>query len=72
MSASGNPIVSNELSRPAAAFYTADEVARILRLARPTVYEIAREEPARLGAETFGRRCVRFRRATIDAIVNGG
>jgi hypothetical protein len=56
-------------ARPA--YYRAKYVSRVLDLALPTVYEIAREDPERLGAETFGRRCVRFRRRVIDELING-
>ena len=55
-------------ARPA--FYDADEVRTILRLAKPTVYEIARTDPQRLGAVHFGR-AVRFRRSVIDRIAHG-
>jgi excisionase family DNA binding protein len=48
-------------------FYTAGEVAQILRIAQPTVYEISRKKPARLGAVRWGRS-VRFSRAVIDRI----
>ena len=52
-------------------FYTADEVRIQLKLSLPTVYEIAREDPKRLGAERFGR-AVRFRRLVVDRLVRGG
>lgn len=55
-------------TRPA--FYTADEVARILRIARPTVYQIARETPEQLGVRRWGRS-VRFAREAIDRLVAG-
>lgn len=52
------------------ATYTAGQVSVITGLATPTIYEIAREDPARLGAVRFGR-AVRFRRAVIDRLVHG-
>jgi excisionase family DNA binding protein len=48
----------------------AKEVARLTGLALPTVYEIARTNPKRLGAEKFGRG-VRFKRHVIQRIVGG-
>ena len=50
--------------------YLVGEVAEITGLAVPTVYEIARENPERLGVVRFGRS-VRFRRDVIDGIVEG-
>lgn len=51
-------------------FYTADEVALLLRLAKPTIYEHARQDPTRFGVLRFGR-AVRFRRNAIDRLVAG-
>ena len=48
----------------------ADEVARLTGLAKPTVYQIAREDPKRLGAEYFGRS-VRFARPIVERLVRG-
>ena len=50
---------------------TAAEVAQLTGLATPTVYQIAREDPKRLGAERFGR-AVRFARPIVERIVRGG
>lgn len=48
----------------------AAEVARALQIALPTVYEISRETPERIGTVRLGR-CVRFRREAIDRLVHG-
>jgi len=50
--------------------YRADDVARLLRMARPTIYEISRETPDLLGAVRLGRS-VRFRPDVVDALVRG-
>lgn len=50
---------------------TAAEVARRLRLAVPTVYQRGREAPGQYGAVRLGRRAIRFKRAAIDALIEG-
>ena len=51
-----------------AAFYVAAEVGEKLRLSTPTVYEMARRNPDRLGAVYFGR-AVRFRRPSVQRLL---
>ena len=68
-----SPQISRQQRKPVdvePAFYTAAEVAKMLRLAQVTVYESGREHPIRFGVIRFGR-AVRFRRAAIDRIVDG-
>ena len=50
--------------------YTASEVASLLRVGVPTVYEWSRERPTEVGAFRVGR-AVRFRRRVIDELVTG-
>jgi predicted DNA-binding transcriptional regulator AlpA len=50
--------------------YVAREVARLTRLALPTIYELARRDPERFGVVRYGR-AVRFQRARVDALVRG-
>jgi excisionase family DNA binding protein len=50
--------------------YIAEEVAEILRVGVPTVYEWSRLNPEAIGAFRVGR-AVRFRRNVIDGLVNG-
>lgn len=47
----------------------ASDVARILNVAKPTLYEWARNDPERYGAVRVGPRCVRFRRVVIDRLI---
>jgi excisionase family DNA binding protein len=48
----------------------AEEVAELTRLALPTIYEQARENPERLGVVRIGR-AVRFKPDAIDRLVGG-
>lgn len=57
-------------SEPEARFYRAPYVSKILDIPLPTLYEMSRRSPERLGAIRLGRS-LRFRRAVIDAIADG-
>jgi excisionase family DNA binding protein len=50
--------------------YTAEEVAGILRVGVPTVYEWSRATPDLIGAFRVGR-AVRFRKHVVDELVDG-
>ena len=48
----------------------APPTASVLNVPVPTLYELARKDPARFGVVRLGRS-VRFRRGAIDRIVRG-
>ena len=64
-------LTTTQETAPEPATYDAGVVARILGIAKPTVYEFARVEPDRFGVIRFGR-AVRFRRFVIDRLARGG
>lgn len=62
-----NRVTHSEINREA---YKARDVGLILDLPLPSVYEIARRDPERLGVIRFGRS-LRFRRAVIEKLIAG-
>ena len=51
-------------------FYSAREVSTILAIPLPSLYQLARNDPSRLGAIKLGRT-LRFRQSVIERLVNG-
>lgn len=52
--------------------YTADEVAEAFGVTRQTVYRLAKTNPPKLPSIKFGRRCLRFPKAAIRAMLKAG
>ncbi len=52
--------------------YTADEVARAFGVTRQTVYRLAKMSPPKLPSIKFGRRCLRFPKKAIRAMLRAG
>lgn len=52
--------------------YTADEVARAFGVTRQTVYRLAKMNPPKLPSIKFGRRCLRFPKKAIRAMLRAG
>jgi len=52
--------------------YTADEVAEAFGVTRQTVYRLAKTKPPKLPSIKFGRRCLRFPKEAIRAMLRAG